>query len=229
LSPQDIVSMRARQDSKRQDLPDADPDLFTPDQPANPATSTGEICQTNRQILHDQPANFAGTYRIEPSKEPSEEEEAHAGARAPAPPPDPGSDAPPFAEEVAALARAMGHPEIVDWPFWRQEAENGDRICAWRALGLSTPRMLEVASTHAASMPDPPRGPKALDRAMERAAGSGKTGGKPRASTDELVDFWRRSLASGRFIAPSALTTTTRGLLIRRGVVTEDQLRQRGL
>lgn len=152
-------------------------------------------------------------------REPVREEEERAGAR---------DD---FREMVREIAEALGDPEIAERTWWAHEAEHGHRIAAWRALGLSDVQILEVARQHGLDYPDPPRGPKALDRAMGRAAAKAAKNGaaRPRAGTAEVVDYWRGLLASDRYIAPSALTSTTRRLLIAKGVATHESLRARGL
>jgi|GEM_PF-2126751 len=225
LSTQDIVEMRKRWDTKWQDLPVDDPDLFASEQPADSAKPTGKSCQTNRQIRPDQPAEFAGIYSIEPSK--GIDEEARASASS-------------FSEFVLEICEAVGHPELIERSFWKLEAENGFFITAWRGLGLSDEAILEAARSHASDMPEPPNGPKGLQRAMERKAkptASTKTSARGRRTVterkytplQERVAYFSKLLASGRYVAPTTITSTMRAALISGGHVTEEELRRRGL
>lgn len=155
LSPQDIVAMIDQWDSKWQDLPVDDPDLFGGQEGASEEASTGKSCRTNRQISPDQPANLAGIYSTEPSI--GIEDEARASA-------------PAFSDFVLGICREVGDPQLSEKKFWKLEAENGAFIEAWRKAGLSDDEILEVARSHAQNMPDPPHGPKGLDPAMRRKA-----------------------------------------------------------
>lgn len=224
LSPQDIVAMGECWDSKWQDLPVGDRDLFTPKTDPEEELSTGKSCQTNRQISPDQPANPAGIYSIQPSV--GNEDEARASE-------------PEFAKFVREICEAVGDPQLASQPFWVLEAENGAFIEAWRSRGLSDMDILRTARAHAAEMPEPPQGPKGLDRAMVRAAGGGKPGSssrpskspKPRSYSplDERVAWWRDRLQSARFVAPGSMSKEIRDAMIRRGHFTDADLRQRGL
>lgn len=144
-----------------------------------------------------------------------------------------------FSEFVLKIVSAVGHPDLASRPFWKLEAEKGAFITAWRGLGLSDAQILEAAQAHAADMPEPPNGPKGLDRAMARKArgdapGSSSAGGRrvvERKYTplQERVAYFADLLSSGRYVAPSAITSTMREALIRGGHVSEDDLRRRGL
>lgn len=221
----DVDANHREKTINRQILPVDGPGLFPPseggDQPANNVEPTGKSCRTNRQIMSDQPANPAGIYKDEPSIEPSREPEA-AEARA--------RDCD-FSKMVASLAEAVGAPEIVDFPWWRIEAAKGVHLAQWRASGLDDERILDVARAHALDYPEPPKGPKALDKAMAAAARriAHPGGSKPAATQSEQITFFADWVASGRFMPPAALTSSMRRALIDGGHVTDQQLRTRGL
>lgn len=218
--------------TNRQNLPVEDRDLFTPD-------NRQDLPPDNRQISPDQPAEYDRINRqdspvyieppLEPSKEPPEEDEERASARGD------------LSDFVRQIVEALGYPEVLESEFWRHEAETGHRVAAWRTAGLDDAEILDVARRHGQEMPEPPRGPKALDRAMERAAqrnrreqdGSTRSRksrhDRPTASLSDRVAFFSDWVHSDRHMPPSALTSSMRNELLRRNLVTEEQLRRKGL
>jgi len=108
-----------------------------------------------------------------------------------------------------------------------------------------------VAEASRRDHPKPPDGPKALDRAMQRAAqrlkqtgapvavrgsatGNGKTRRRkrddgPRHSDDELAAFYADLVNSDRFLPPSTISNTMRDAMLARGLVTPERLRARGV
>ena len=117
----------------------------------------------------------------------------------------------------------------------------------WRDdLGLSEDRIVEVAAESRGDHPNPPDGPKALNRFMERAAQRdaqataanakgqkakrrGKRDEQPRLSDDEKAAFYAKMVNSDGFLPVSAITNTIRDALLVRGLVTPERLRQRGV
>ena len=93
------------------------------------------------------------------------------------------------------------------------------------------------------SHPNPPDGPKALDRFMERAAQrdvqaaansvkakrSSKAHGKPPPSPDELAAFYAAKVNSDEYLPPSMISAAMCGLMLERGLVTPERLRMRGV
>ena len=117
----------------------------------------------------------------------------------------------------------------------------------WRDdLGLSEDRIIETATETRRDHPAPPDGPKALDRAMERAARRDAQGaatspkppiGKrqpsradaPRPSADELAAFYADMVNSDRFLPANTISNTQRDAMLARGLVTPERLRARGV
>ena len=165
----------------------------------------------------------------EPLREPVKEEE---GAQARADLPDG------FFED---LLQALGFDADGALPGWWQGRPARKHVRRWRDdLGLSESAILEVARESRSTHPAPPDGPKALDRAMERAAqcqaqiprknaGKRKPPDKPRMSPDELAAFYAGLVNSDKYLPPSAITNTIRDLLLARGLVTPERLRMRGV
>ena len=89
--------------------------------------------------------------------------------------------------------------------------------------------------------PEPPDGPKALDRAMQRAAqrktddaGQKRRKGKagPVSTAKPIVDlpvFYADIINSDRYLPVSAIDNTVRDAMLGRGLVTAEQLRMRGV
>lgn len=115
-----------------------------------------------------------------------------------------------------------------------------------RDLGLSEDRILDVATETRGDHPNPPDGPKALDRAMERAAQRDALAGAdaakpqrpkraskaeqaPRPSADDLAAFYAELVNSDRYLPVSAISNTTRDAMLARGLVTTERLRMRGV
>ena len=179
------------------------------------------------------------------SKPVKEEEEERAQARA-----EVSED---FFEE---LLRALGHDPDADLPGWWQGWPPREHVRRWRDdLGLDEDAILAVAQASRRDHPEPPDGPKALDRAMQRAAqrlkqtgvpvaargpvtgtnnGSGETRRRkredgPKASDDEVAAYYAELVNSDRFMAPSTISNTMRDAMLARGLVTPERLRSRGV
>ena len=109
-------------------------------------------------------------------------------------------------------------------------------------LGPTEDRIIETATETRRDHPAPPDGPKALDRAMERAAKRDAQGAdaKPngqtarrqpkrsestRPSDDEKAAFYADMVNSDRYLPAN----TIRDAMLARGLVTPERLRARGV
>ena len=117
----------------------------------------------------------------------------------------------------------------------------------WRDdLGLSEVRILETAKETRSNHPNPPDGPKALDRFMERAAQrdalaatANANGKKPKRPTkcevklplsdDEKAAFYAKMVNADGYLPQSVISNTIRDAMLARGLVTPERLRQRGV
>jgi hypothetical protein len=175
----------------------------------------------------------------EPLREPVKEEE---GARA--------RDA--ISEDFfSELLRGLGL-NATALPGWWQGWPPREHVRRWRDdLGLDEDAILAVAEASRRDHPEPPDGPKALDRAMQRAAqrlkqtgapvaarGSANGGGEtrrrkrddgPRPSDDELAAFYADLVNSDRFLPPSMISNAMCTAMLARGLVTIERLRERGV
>jgi hypothetical protein len=120
-------------------------------------------------------------------------------------------------------------------------------VCRWiNDLGLTEDQIIETARATRQDHPAPPDGPKALDRAMQRAAKrllqttaaspkppSGKRQAKPtegpRPSADELAAFYANIVNSDGFLPANTISNTIRDAMLVRGLVTPERLRARGV
>jgi hypothetical protein len=150
------------------------------------------------------------------------------------------------------LLAALGFDPDGPLPGWWQGQPARAHVQRWRDdLGLSEAEILAVAAESRQAHPTPPDGPKALDRAMQRAAtrlaqtagtvtapkvasGDGmsrrrKRDAGLRPSADELAAFYADLVNSDRFLPTSAISTTMRDAMLSRGLVTADRLRERGV
>jgi hypothetical protein len=142
-------------------------------------------------------------------------------------------------------------------PGWWQGWPPREHVRRWRDdLGLSEEAIIDVAEESRRTHPEPPGGPKALDRAMQRAAQrlkqtevgtTTRRAGKAQASTtaapprhrshqagpapsaDERAAFYADLVNSDRFLPASMISNTIRDAMLARGLVTLERLRMRGV
>jgi hypothetical protein len=141
-----------------------------------------------------------------------------------------------------ALLSALGLDPEVPLPGWWQGRPPREHVRRWQTeLGLSAEDILETAEASRHEHPEPPDGPKALDRVMQRAAqrkaeASSKARRKSRkaATPDskpmaDLPVFYADWVKSDKYLPPSAISNTMRNAMLTRGLVTAEQLRERGI
>ena len=149
------------------------------------------------------------------------------------------------------LLKALGFEQTA-LPGWWQGWPPREHVRRWRDdLGLDEAAIIEVAQETRRTHPKPPDGPKALDRAMQRAAqrlkqsgariamnGTANTAGRsrqsnrnaaPMPSADETAAFYAELVNSDRFLPSSAISNTMRDAMLARGLVTVERLRARGV
>jgi hypothetical protein len=168
----------------------------------------------------------------EPLSKPVKEEE-DAQARA--------SDFDRFFDE---LLSALGFAANASLPAWWQGAPARTHVRRWiDDLGLSENRIIETATETRRDHTNPPDGPKALDRFMERAAQrdaldaansvktkrSRKTQGTPPPSPDELAAFYAAKVNSDEYLPHNMISAAMCGAMLARGLVTPERLRMRGV
>jgi hypothetical protein len=152
-----------------------------------------------------------------------------------------------FDRFFAELLQALGFAANAALPAWWQGWPARVHVRRWiDDLGLSEDRILEVAVETRRDHPNPPDGPKALDRFMERAAQrdaqattaeakpqrpkrSRKVDLTPRPSADDLAAFYADLVNSDRYLPVSTISNTTRDAMLARGLVTPERLRMRGV
>jgi hypothetical protein len=143
----------------------------------------------------------------------------------------------------AELLNALGLKANASLPAWWQGWPARLHVRRWvDDLGLSEDRIVEVATKTRSDHPNPPDGPKALDRFMERAAQrdaqaatnsvqasrSRKGQSKPRPSPDELAAFYAAKVNSDDYLPPNMISAAMSELMLERGLVTPERLRMRG-
>lgn len=157
-------------------------------------------------------------------EEPVREEEERAGAR--------GENS--FEDFFAELLVICGFSADEDLPVWWHGDSARSHVSRWTvSRGLSEDRVLDVARKFRSEKPERPQGPKALDRAMERAArAAGKSAKKksgPAATDDEIAAHYAEWINSDRFIPANAISGRIIQLVLDRGLVTRERLIERGL
>jgi hypothetical protein len=149
-----------------------------------------------------------------------------------------------FERLFAELLLALGFAANASLPAWWQGWPARQHVRRWiDGLGLSTDRIIATATETRSDHPNPPDGPKALDRFMERAAqrdaqaaanaGKAKRSSKaqstPSPSPDELAAFYAAKVNSDEYLPPNMISAAMCGLMLARGLVTPERLRMRGV
>jgi hypothetical protein len=144
----------------------------------------------------------------------------------------------------AELLAALGFATNATLPAWWQGWPARIHVRRWiDDLGLSEDWIVEVATKTRSDHPNPPDGPKALDRFMERAAQrdaqaaasslkakrSRKGQSKPRPSPDETAAFCATKVNSDAYLPQNMISAAMCGLMLERGLVTPERLRMRGV
>lgn len=152
-----------------------------------------------------------------------------------------------FDRFFAELLAALGFAANATLPAWWQGWPARTHVRRWiDDIGLTPKRIVEVAVETRADHPNPPDGPKALDRFMERAAQRDaqtaiaaaksqkakqrrKREEPPRLSDDEKAAFYAKMVNADGFLPVSAINNSIRDLMLVRGLVTPERLRMRGV
>ena len=152
-----------------------------------------------------------------------------------------------FDRFFAELLNALGFAANASLPAWWQGWAAKTHVRRWQDdLGLSLDRIIETATESRVDHPNPPDGPKALDRFMERAAQRDaiaaaatanpkksarrrKVEASPPLSDDEKAAFYARMVNSDCYLPVSVISNTIRDAMLVRGLVTPERLRQRGV
>jgi hypothetical protein len=152
-----------------------------------------------------------------------------------------------FDRFFAELLSALGYAANAALPAWWQGWPARAHVRRWiDDLGLSEDRIIEIATETRSDHPNPPDGPKALDRFMERAAkrdaqsiatdaSSAKSKRQrkrdvgPPPSDDELAAFYAVKVNSDEYLPNSMISSAMCGLMLARGLVTRERLLLRGV
>jgi hypothetical protein len=127
-------------------------------------------------------------------------------------------------------------------PGWWQGRPARLHVQRWcDELGLTEAEIIAAAGASRQEHPEPPDGPKALDRAMQRAAqrkaeDAGRKRRKPKAAPapaapliTNLPAFYADLVNSDRYLPPSMISNAMRDAMLARGLVTAERLRKRGV
>jgi len=172
----------------------------------------------------------------EPLREPVKEEEERAGAR---------DDF--FESSFGEILKALGFDPKGVLPAWWQGESAKANVRRWGDdLGLSEDQILEVAAETRREHPVPPDGPRALDRAMERASvrhrsppdgvsGSKRYRGRDRSQTDSgaslevQLEFYSGIVNSDKYLPQNMISNRMCNAMLAHGLVTPERLQMRGL
>ena len=118
------------------------------------------------------------------------------------------------------MLTALGIDPNGTLPAWWQGWSAKTHVHRWiDDLGLFEDRIIETANETRRDHPAPPDGPKALDRAMERAAKrQSKLTEGARPSAYELATFHADMVNSERFLPANTNTNTLREAMLSLGL-----------
>jgi hypothetical protein len=141
-----------------------------------------------------------------------------------------------------SLLAALGFDPDGPLPGWWQGWPPREHVRRWRdEFGLSEAEILEAAEASRQEHPEPPDGPKALDRVMQRASqckmdAASRKRCKPKAAAapetrpiTDLPVFYAKMVNSDRYLPVSAISNAMRDAMLARGLVTAERLRERGI
>ncbi|CUH70005.1 hypothetical protein TL5118_03977 [Thalassovita autumnalis] len=145
-------------------------------------------------------------------------------------------------EFFGSLLAALGFDPDGPLPGWWQGWPPREHVRRWQTdLGLTEKDILEAAAASRQEHPEPPDGPKGLDRIMQRAAqrkADEKSRGRRKArkpatsETRPITDlpvFYAEMVNSDRYLPVSAISNSMRDAMLARGLVTVERLRERGI
>ncbi|ARU02371.1 helix-turn-helix domain-containing protein [Yoonia vestfoldensis] len=145
-------------------------------------------------------------------------------------------------EFFGSLLAALGFDPDRPLPGWWQGWPPREHVRRWQTdLGLTGAEILEAAEASRQDHPEPPDGPKGLDRVMQRAAqrkadtksrGRSKARKSAKSETRPITDlpaFYAEMVNSDRYLPVSAISNSMRDAMLARGLVTVERLRDRGI
>jgi len=141
-----------------------------------------------------------------------------------------------------SLLTALGFAPDGPLPGWWQGWPPREHVRRWQTdLGLTEKDILEAAAASRREHPEPPDGPKALDRVMQRTAQrkadeASRKRRKPKNAAPQetrpiadLPVFYAEMVNSDRYVPVSAISNSMRDAMLARGLVTAERLRERGI
>lgn len=141
-----------------------------------------------------------------------------------------------------SLLSALGFDPDGPLPGWWQGWPPREHVRRWRDdLKLTAAEILQAAEASRQEHPEPPDGPKALDRVMQRAAKrkadeasrkQRKPKVRPVQETRRISDlpvFYAEIVNSDRYVPVSAISNSMRDAMLARGLVTTERFRERGI
>ena len=145
-------------------------------------------------------------------------------------------------EFFGSLLLALGFDPDGPLPGWWQGWPPREHVRRWQTdLGLTEKDILEAAEASRQDHPEPPDGPKGLDRIMQRAAqrkadeksrGRRKARKPAKSETRPITDlpvFYAEMVNSDRYLPVSTISNSMRDAMLARGLVTVERLRERGI
>jgi hypothetical protein len=141
-----------------------------------------------------------------------------------------------------SLLAALGFDPDGPLPGWWQGWPPREHVRRWRdELGLSEAEIIAAAEASRTEHPEPPDGPKALDRVMQRTAQrkadeASRIRRRPKTAASQetrpitdLPVFYAEMVNSDRYLPVSAISNSMRDAMLARGLVTAERLRERGI
>lgn len=131
-----------------------------------------------------------------------------------------------FLEELAWEA---GYPSETDPPDRWLDDDAKTRVEGWLDLGLTPAQILAAVRKSRQHHREPPHSLKALDGFIEAAAGKAKREVRPVSDPQKVAEFWEAQIEAGKRVAQSAINPSIARLIVQRGKVTAERLKEMGI
>lgn len=123
------------------------------------------------------------------------------------------------------LADALGLDGAASLPPMWRNAKGRAHVAAW--LETHEPEhVIAVIRESRKKHPEPPASPQAIDPHLAKPPAAAPA---RRAEPIETARFWAEKIVAGKFIAASSVRPDIARLMLAEGLVTEDQLREKGI
>lgn len=127
------------------------------------------------------------------------------------------------------IAKAAGYSEDGIPDHWTGEAAE-ELALSWRKRGLSEDAIIDAIRRSRSHHREPPHSPQALKAYVEAEAGRKPTTRQvDPIDPEQIAAFWEGKIDAGKFVAPSSISAAIARLIVSRGKVSAERLKELGI